>query len=140
MINLQNFGNQFLPNALRHFFFNVTSPPNERNEYLSQLVDKFSHRFCQCNPNLGLSKGNVSKTCRQISMIGHIFAPSDSVYVVCFSLILLSVDLSSPHIKNKMSKREFIRNTRRAASDVNDDFAGHLYDNVYLIGHVAPRA
>ena len=38
----------------------------------------------------------------------------DSVYVMCFSLILLSVDLSSPHVKNKMSKREFIRNTRGA--------------------------
>ena len=63
---------------------------------------------------------------------------SDAVYVICFSLILLSVDLSSPHIKNKMSKREFIRNTRRAAQGVNDDFAGHLYDNIYLIGHVAP--
>ena len=40
--------------------------------------------------------------------------PSDSVYVMCFSLILLSVDLTSPHVKNKMSKREFIRNTRNA--------------------------
>jgi hypothetical protein len=27
---------------------------------------------------------------------------------------LLSVDLTSPHVKNKMSKREFIRNTRNA--------------------------
>ena len=38
----------------------------------------------------------------------------DTVYVICFSLILLSVDLTSPHVKNKMSKREFIRNTRNA--------------------------
>lgn len=38
----------------------------------------------------------------------------DSIYVLCFSLILLSVDLGSPHVKNKMSKREFIRNTRNA--------------------------
>ena len=65
---------------------------------------------------------------------------ADTVYVVCFSLILLSVDLTSPHIKNKMSKREFIRNTRRAAEGVNDDFAGHLYDNIYLRGHIAPQA
>ncbi|KAF3851794.1 hypothetical protein F7725_005149 [Dissostichus mawsoni] len=52
-------------------------------------------------------------------------------------LILLSIDLTSPHVKNKMSKREFIRNTRRAAHNVSDDFVGHLYDNIYLIGHVA---
>lgn len=53
---------------------------------------------------------------------------------------MLSVDLGSPHIKNKMSKREFIRNTRQAAEGINDDFAGHLYDNIYLIGHVAPES
>ena len=67
------------------------------------------------------------------------FVP-DIVYVLCYSLIMLSVDLASPHVKNKMSKREFIRNTRNAAHGISDDFVGHLYDNIYLIGHVAPRA
>lgn len=66
-----------------------------------------------------------------------VVSPPDAVYVLCYSLILLSIDLSSPHVKNKMSKREFIRNTRRAAHNVSDDFVGHLYDNIYLIGHVA---
>jgi len=117
IIKLQDYENQFLPNALRKFF-QETKPPNERNSFLHDMVDKFANRFVSCNPRLGLTK--------------------DAVYVICFSLILLSVDLSSPHIKNKMSKREFIRNTRRAAQGVNDDFAGHLYDNIYLVGHVAP--
>lgn len=119
IVKLQNFGNQFLPNALRQFF-RETIPPNERNEFLSNLVKKFSERFCDCNPQLNLSQ--------------------ETVYIVCFSLILLSVDLTSPHIKNKMSKREFIRNTRRAAIGITDEFTGHLYDNVYLVGHVAPKA
>ncbi|XP_064637604.1 F-box only protein 8-like [Lineus longissimus] len=118
LITLQNFENQFLPNALRKFF-NEVHAPNERGTYLHFLVDKFSERFCSCNPRLGLSP--------------------DAVYVICFSLIMLSVDLCSPHVKNKMSKREFIRNTRRATQGVNDDFAGHCYDNIYLIGHVAPK-
>ncbi|XP_013417653.1 F-box only protein 8 [Lingula anatina] len=117
LVQLQNYENQFLPNALRRFFGEIHAP-EERGDYLSQLVDKFSERFCTCNPDLGLSK--------------------DVVFVVCFSLILLSVDLCSPSVKNKMSKREFIRNTRRAVH-INDDFAGHLYDNIYLIGHVAPQ-
>ena len=47
--------------------------------------------------------------------------PSLSRYVMCFSLILLSVDLSSPHVKNKMSKREFIRNTRGAVGAEGDN-------------------
>ncbi|KAI0212830.1 F-box only protein 8 [Lamellibrachia satsuma] len=119
LVELQNFRNHFLPNALR-CFFRETHPPNERSDYLSTLVEKFSQRFCECNPQLGLSQ--------------------DAVYILCYSLIMLSVDLTSPHIKNKMSKREFIRNTRQATAGISDDFVGHLYDNVYLIGHVAPKA
>ena len=30
--------------------------------------------------------------------------------MLCYALILLSVDLTSPHVKNKMSKREFVKN------------------------------
>ena len=80
----------------------------------------------------------------------------DVITIICYSLILLSVDLSSPQVKNKMSKREFIRNVCRAIQRENDglnqagdhvvqvamidrDFAGHLYDNIYLVGHVAPQ-
>ena len=64
----------------------------------------------------------------------------DSVYVLCFSLILLSVDLASPHVKNKMSKREFIKNTRGAVASVtDDDLYGSLYDNVFLRGHIADQ-
>lgn len=119
IVQLQNFENQFLPNALRSFF-SETTPPNQRHDYLSLMVEKFSQRFSNCNPQLGLT--------------------ADTVYVLCYSLIMLSVDLASPHIKNKMSKREFIKNTRRAANGINDEFAGHLYDNIYLIGHITPKA
>lgn len=28
---------------------------------------------------------------------------------------------------------------RRAIAMVDKDFAGHLYDNIYLVGHIAPR-
>lgn len=116
LVHLQNFQNQFLPNALRQFFREI-SAPESRGEYLSKMIDGFSERFCSCNPRLGLSK--------------------DTVFVLCYSLIMLSVDLASPHVKNKMSKREFIKNTCRAAQEVDGDYAGHLYDNIYLIGHVA---
>jgi len=58
LIELQNFRNHFLPNALR-CFFRETHPPNERSDYLSTLVDKFSQRFCKCNPQLGLSQGKA---------------------------------------------------------------------------------
>lgn len=116
VIQLQNFQNQFLPNALRKFFCKI-SAPSERGSYLEQIIDRFSERFVNCNPQLGLHK--------------------DVVFVLCYSLIMLSVDLCSPAVKNKMSKREFIKNTKRATLGVDEELAGHLYDNIYLIGHVA---
>ncbi|CAF3153024.1 unnamed protein product [Rotaria socialis] len=121
LIELQSYENQFLPNALRQFFAKLDAP-EERNEYLSILIENFSKRFHACNQNLGLS--------------------IETIYVLCFSLILLSIDLASPHVKNKMSKREFIRNTRRAIINgaLSDELAGHFYDNIYLIGHVANSA
>jgi len=125
LVSLQNYANTFLPNALRRFFSKLEAP-NDRGSYLQRLLEQFSVRFCQCNPSMGMSV--------------------DSVYVMCFSLILLSVDLSSPHVKNKMSKREFIRNTRGAVEAegagpraVDDDLFGSLYDNVFLRGHVADQ-
>jgi len=125
LVSLQNYANTFLPNALRRFFSKLEAP-NDRGSYLQRLLEQFSVRFCQCNPSLGMTV--------------------DSVYVMCFSLILLSVDLSSPHVKNKMSKREFIRNTRGAVEAegavrkaVDDDLFGSLYDNVFLRGHIADQ-
>jgi len=117
LVSFQNYTNTFLPNALRRFFSKLEAP-NERGTYLQRLLEKFSVRFCQCNPGLGMTV--------------------DSVYMLCFSLILLSVDLASPHVKNKMSKREFIKNTRGAVPG-DDDLYGSLYDNVFLRGHIADQ-
>ncbi|GAB1611142.1 F-box only protein 8-like [Argonauta hians] len=119
VIRRQNLHQLFLPTALRQLFSEV-SAPGERGTYLTDMMEMFADQYCLCNPNIGLSK--------------------DTVFILCFSLIMLSVDLCSPHVKNKMSKREFIRNTRRAATDIEADLAGHLYDNIYLGGHVAVKS
>ena len=51
--------------------------------------------------------------------------------------MLLSVDLYSPHVKNKMSKREFIRNNYQVLNgEVPRDCLGDCYDDVYLNGHI----
>ena len=77
--------------------------------------------------------GILKKCLRGVNTHTH----TDALHVTCYSLILLSVDLTSPHVKNKMSKREFIRNLRHAIVGVSDDMLGHMYDNIYLSGHVA---
>ncbi|KAI1285595.1 F-box only protein 8 [Halotydeus destructor] len=116
LVSLQTFYDTSLPDALRRFF-SVLSAPNKQDHYLEALINKFSIRFCECNPTVGLN--------------------SDTVYILCYSLIMLSVDLASPHVKNKMSKREFIRNVRYALQKMDDEMYGHLYDDIYLRGHIA---
>ncbi len=56
LIELQSYENQFLPNALRQFFTKLDAP-EDRNEYLSVLIENFSKRFHECNKDLGLSTG-----------------------------------------------------------------------------------
>eukprot|EP00731_Ephydatia_muelleri_P031091 Em0022g605a len=116
LVSLQDYSGKFLPDALREFFSHIPAP-RERGQFLETLLDRFSKRYVETNPQAGLLK--------------------DTVYVICYSLILLSVDLTSPHVKNKMSKREFIRNLRRATPGLSDDLLGHMYDNIYISGHVA---
>jgi len=58
IMQLQHFENQFLPNALRKFF-KETAPLSVRNDILSDLITKFSERFCACNPHLQLSHGKI---------------------------------------------------------------------------------
>ncbi|XP_060563913.1 F-box only protein 8-like [Ruditapes philippinarum] len=58
VMQLQNYENQFLPNAMRKLFSTISAPA-ERGSYLEQIIDKFAERFCNCNPNLGLHKGKL---------------------------------------------------------------------------------
>lgn len=118
LIKLDNYKDKMLPIALRTFFSNVESPFLHGSR-LQALLEKFAERYLACNPQCGLSK--------------------DGVCILCYSLILLSIDLTSPHVKNKMSKREFIRNVRQATPEANDELSGHMYDNIYLVGHIAPQ-
>ena len=132
LIELQDFGNQTLPNALRQFF-TILEAPNKHDQYLHLMVEKFSQRFATCNSSSSLSTSSSYNSGGSI-MRNH---TPETIYILCFSLIMLSVDLCNPHIKNKMSKREFIRNTRRAIRVMDDELYGHLYDDIYLRGHIA---
>ncbi|XP_031554945.1 F-box only protein 8-like [Actinia tenebrosa] len=116
LIKLQTYSNMFLPEAMRKLF-DLIQPPEERGEYIDTLIEVFSRRYLECNPTCELSQ--------------------DTLVILCNSLLLLSVDLSSPKVKNKMTKREFIKNLRGVVHPSSVDFIGDLYDNVYLQGHVA---
>ncbi|KAI6650623.1 F-box only protein 8-like [Oopsacas minuta] len=112
-----DFQGVFLPDAIRTFFLHIP-PPNSLTQQADELISQFCEHFILCNSDTTFSK--------------------DELCYLCYSLFLLSVDLNSPQVKNKMSKREFIRNTRRG-HDLPTEYLGYLYDNIYLHGHLAPR-
>ncbi|KAM7540268.1 hypothetical protein Aperf_G00000041984 [Anoplocephala perfoliata] len=116
LMSLKNFSGIFLPNALRDLCAEMLSPMDASHNFIPHLLERFSVQFVLCNGNIGLRP--------------------DVVYVLCISLLMLSKDFASPQIKNKMSKREFIRNTRQAVPSADIDLLGQLYDNVYVEGDI----
>ncbi|EDO47087.1 predicted protein [Nematostella vectensis] len=116
LVNIQRYHGMFLPAALRKLF-HMIEPPEQRGEYLDSLLELFTRRFLQCNPDCQLSQ--------------------DTLIILCHSLILLSVDLSSPKVKTKMTKREFIKNLRGVTQECSVEYIGDMYDDIYLSGHIA---
>lgn len=125
IVALQNFQGQFLPSSLRKFFSLFHIPKWGQRERLEECLLIFSRKYFEDNPTLNI----------------------DAISIVSYAIVLLSVDLttSQNHIRNKMSKREFIKNTLRAlenadvACELFNEECGDYYDNIYLLGHIAPE-
>jgi cytohesin len=54
----------------------------------------------------------------------------DTCFVLAFSTIMLNTDLHNPAIKNKMTRDEFIKNTRHISDELSTEFLTELYDNI----------
>ena len=83
--------------ALRYFLEGFRLPGEAQK--IDRLVEKFASRYVTCNPDQ------------------NIFRSADAAYVLSFSVIMLTTDLHSSHVKKKMTKEEFIKNNR----GINDD-------------------
>lgn len=79
-----------------------------------RLMEKFASRYCECNPSNGL------------------FASADTAYVLGFSIIMLTTDLHSPQVKNKMTKEQYIKLNRgnTESKDVPEEYLSQIYDEI----------
>lgn len=62
----------------------------------------------------------------------NIFASADTAYVLSYSIIMLTTDLHSPQVRNKMTKEQYI-SMNRGINDQNDlpeEFLGEIYDDI----------
>ncbi|KAG6845991.1 hypothetical protein H0H87_011039 [Tephrocybe sp. NHM501043] len=92
--------------ALRKLLMEVGLP--RETQQIDRVMEAFANRYLQCNPAL--------------------FMSDDHPYILAFSLIMLHTDAFNKSNKRKMSKPDYIKNTRLPGifSEVLDCF----YDNI----------
>lgn len=111
-IDLKDFSNMDIVAALR-FFLEGFRLPGEAQK-IDRLMEKFASRYCECNPNNSL------------------FTSADTVYVLAFSVIMLTTDLHSPQVKNKMTKEQYIKLNRGISDskDLPEEYLSQIYDEI----------
>ena len=96
-VDQMNFAKKDIVTALRIFLEGFRLPGEAQK--IDRLMEKFASRFVESNPNTG------------------IFASADTAYVLAFSIIMLTTDLHSPQVKNKMTKEQYIKANRGINQD-----------------------
>lgn len=111
-IDAKDFGDMDIVAALR-FFLEGFRLPGEAQK-IDRLMEKFASRYCECNPN------------------NTLFTSADTVYVLAFSVIMLTTDLHSPQVKNKMSKQQYIKLNRGISDskDLPEEYLSQIYDEI----------
>ncbi|XP_052852158.1 brefeldin A-inhibited guanine nucleotide-exchange protein 1 [Drosophila gunungcola] len=82
---------------------------------IDRLMEKFASRYCECNPQ------------------NQLFQSADTVYVLAFSIIMLTTDLHSPQVKHKMTKEQYIKMNRGISdskSDLPEEYLSSIYDEI----------
>ncbi|KAH8378040.1 hypothetical protein KR093_008657 [Drosophila rubida] len=82
---------------------------------IDRLMEKFASRYCECNPQ------------------NQLFQMADTVYVLAFSIIMLTTDLHSPQVKHKMTKEQYIKMNRGigdSKDDLPEEYLSSIYDEI----------
>ncbi|XP_020383334.1 brefeldin A-inhibited guanine nucleotide-exchange protein 2 isoform X1 [Rhincodon typus] len=81
---------------------------------IDRLMEKFAARYLECN------QGQI------------LFASADSAYVLAYSIIMLTTDLHSPQVKNKMTKEQYIKMNRgiHDNKDLPEEYLSSIYDEI----------
>jgi hypothetical protein len=113
----------FLPSALRLMFSKLSIEGSmTSSQAVAPVFSAFLDRYVHLNPEHAHKR--------------------ESLHLLCYALLLLSIDQFNPHVKFKMTKREFSRNNRSVLEMEHYDLAylDRLYTNVCSLGPIAqPR-
>jgi brefeldin A-inhibited guanine nucleotide-exchange protein len=111
-IDAKDFAGMEIVASLRYFLEGFRLPGEAQK--IDRLMEKFASRYCECNPN------------------NPLFTSADTVYVLAFSVIMLTTDLHSPQVKNKMSKEQYIKLNRGISDskDLPEEYLSAIYDEI----------
>ncbi|KAG6842525.1 hypothetical protein C0991_000051 [Blastosporella zonata] len=101
-----NFVDDPLDVALRKLLMEVGLP--RETQQIDRVIEAFANRYLQCNPAL--------------------FTSNDHPYILAFSLIMLHTDAFNKSNKRKMSKADYIKNTRLPG--IPPEVLDCFYDNI----------
>uniref|UniRef100_A0A8C4SGF7 ADP-ribosylation factor guanine nucleotide-exchange factor 2 (brefeldin A-inhibited) n=1 Tax=Erpetoichthys calabaricus TaxID=27687 RepID=A0A8C4SGF7_ERPCA len=98
--------------ALRIFLEGFRLPGEAQK--IDRLMEKFAARYLDCNQGQTL------------------FASADTAYVLAYSIIMLTTDLHSSQVKNKMSKEQYIKMNRgiNDSKDLPEEYLSSVYDEI----------
>ena len=85
--------------------------PRETQQ-IDRVIEAFAARYVQCNPNLFSSDGKChADLIVDVRVLTSTCQP-DHPYILAFSLIMLHTDAFNKSNKRKMTKPDYIKNTR----------------------------
>ncbi|XP_075702291.1 brefeldin A-inhibited guanine nucleotide-exchange protein 2 isoform X2 [Rhinoderma darwinii] len=98
--------------ALRLFLEGFRLPGEAQK--IDRLMEKFAARYLECNQGQTL------------------FASADTAYVLAYSIIMLTTDLHSPQVKNKMTKEQYIKMNRgiNDSKDLPEEYLSAIFDKI----------
>jgi Sec7-like guanine-nucleotide exchange factor len=94
--------------ALRKLLMEVGLP--RETQQIDRVVEAFATRYVQSNPNLFTSDGEFYAL--YSSDCGAYTRSADHPYILAFSLIMLHTDAFNKSNKRKMTKPDYVKNTR----------------------------
>ncbi|KAJ7332013.1 hypothetical protein JRQ81_014193 [Phrynocephalus forsythii] len=111
-VDLLDFSGKDFVSALRIFLEGFRLPGEAQK--IDRLMEKFAARYIECN------QGQT------------VFACADTAYVLAYSIIMLTTDLHSPQVKNKMTKEQYIKMNRgiNDSKDLPEEYLSAIYDEI----------
>lgn len=86
--------------------------PRETQQ-IDRVMEAFASRYMFCNPGIFTSEGKSTFVQLQTYMLTFVhFSLKDHPYILAFSLIMLHTDAFNPSNKRKMTKADYIKNTK----------------------------